>query len=91
MQNLKNPYTNQNLRNRPQRRDQRDHRSSSLGTHRSPVQGHDAQPRRGRRFVQIRLRVDEAPARAQAEAVGALLEREDEAAVCSQDPVGFAK
>ena len=50
-------------------------RRAALRPHRSPVQGHDAQPRRGRRFVQVRLRVDEAAARAQAEAVGALLER----------------
>ena len=91
MQNLKNPRTNKHLRNRPQRRDKRDHRSSSLRTHRPALQGHDAQPRRRRRFVPIRLRVDEAAARAQAEAGVALLEREDEAAVCSQNPVSFTK
>ena len=49
------------------------------------------EPRRRRRFVQIRLRVDEAPARAQAEAGVALLEREDQPPICSQNPVSFAE
>ena len=62
-----------------------------MRTHRPALQGHDAQPRRGRRFVQIRLRVDEAAARAQAEANLTFLEREDQPPMCSQDPVSFAE
>ena len=61
-----------------------DHRRAALGPHRPAVQRDDAQPRRPRGGAQIRLRVDEAAAWAQAEAIfKTLLEREDEAAVCS--------
>ena len=83
--------SNNTLRNRPQRSDQSDHRSTSLRPHRSPIQGHDAQSRRGRRIVQIRLRVDEAPARTQAEATLTFFEREHQPPMCPEDPVSFAE
>ena len=86
LKSLKNPCNTNNAK-RPQRRDQRDHRSSSRTRKVPRSREHDAQPAAAA-AIQIR-RVDEAPARAQAEAVGPP-RREHQPPMC-RDPVSFAE